>query len=164
MPSCRQTGWRVVKKGRLKNRRQRSIKKRVSKNAELRAKYEADPTKFIQSEADLDAEIKKLSILTDHPDLYAEFARIGCAGTLVSLLAHENSDIAIDAVEILQELTDDDVPAEESNWGALVDACLEADLLGLLTSNLERLNEEEEADRDGVKAVERGEDVATVLR
>lgn len=74
------------------------------------------------SEADLEAEIKALSILSEHPDLYEEFARFGCVSSLVSLLSHENTDIAIDAIEIINELTDDDVQAEQTEWNALVDA------------------------------------------
>lgn len=73
------------------------------------------------SEADLDADIKALSILSEHPELYGEFAKLGCVGSLVSLLAHENTDIAIDAIEILSELTDEDVEAEQEQWDALVD-------------------------------------------
>lgn len=127
-----------------------NFEKRISKNAELRAKFEDDPTRFIGSEADLDADVKALSILAEHPDLYPEFARLGCVASLVGLLAHENSDIAIDVLELLNELTDEDVPAEDEQWNALVDACLEADLLGLLFSNMERLDEKEEPDRNGI--------------
>ncbi|KAI5920996.1 Catenin-beta-like protein [Camillea tinctor] len=127
-----------------------NFEKRITKNAELRARFENDPQKFIASEADLDADIKALSILSEHPDLYPEFARLGCVASLVSLLAHENTDIAIDAIEIINELTDEDVAAEEEQWNALVDALLEADLLGLLVSNFERLDETQEVDRSGV--------------
>ncbi|KAK4109146.1 DUF1716-domain-containing protein [Canariomyces notabilis] len=127
-----------------------AFEKKISRNAELRARFEADPPKFIDSEADLDAAIKALSILSDHPELYADFARLGCVASLVSLLAHENTDIAIDAVEIIGELTDEDVAASEEQWSALVDALLEADLLGLLVSNFSRLDEAQEADREGV--------------
>lgn len=127
-----------------------NFEKRISKNAELRAKFEDDPTRFIQSEADLDGDVKTLSILAEHPELYPEFAKLGCVQSLVGLLAHENSDIAIDVLELLVELTDEDVPAEDEQWNALVDACLDADLLGLLFSNLERLDEKEELDRNGV--------------
>ncbi|KAI1500321.1 DUF1716-domain-containing protein [Biscogniauxia marginata] len=127
-----------------------NFEKRITKNAELRARFENEPQKFIASEADLDADIKALSILAEHPHLYPEFARLGCAGSLVSLLAHENTDIAIDAIEIINELTDEDVAAEEEQWNALVDALVEADLLGLLVSNFERLDEAQEADRSGV--------------
>lgn len=127
-----------------------SFEKKISRNAELRAKFENDPSKFIDSEADLDSAIKSLSILSDHPSLYPLFAQLGSAASLVSLLAHENTDIAIDAVEILSELTDQDVSASEPDWSSLVNACLEADLLGLLTSNFSRLDETNESDREGV--------------
>jgi beta-catenin-like protein 1 len=70
--------------------------------------------------------------------------------SLVGLLAHENTDIAIDAVEIVNELTDEDVSADDGQWDALVDALLQADLLGLLVSNFERLDEEQEVDRSGI--------------
>ncbi|KAL2148989.1 hypothetical protein VTH82DRAFT_1675 [Thermothelomyces myriococcoides] len=127
------------------------FEKKISRNAELRARYEGEPARFIDSEADLDAAIKGLSILSDHPDLYPTFAGLGCAGSLASLLAHDNTDIALDAVEIIGELTDEDVAATDEQWSALVDALLEADLLGLLLSNLGRLDEaKEEADREGV--------------
>ena len=78
--------------------------------------------RFMGSEADLDAEIKTLSIISEHPILFAEFAHIGCVSSLVSLLSHENTDIAIDAIEIINELTDDDVEAEQNQWNSLVDA------------------------------------------
>lgn len=78
--------------------------------------------RFMASEADLDADIKSLSILSEHPDLYEEFASLGCVGSLVSLLSHENTDIAIDAIEILGELTDEDVEAEQEEWDFLVTA------------------------------------------
>ncbi|KAI0842366.1 DUF1716-domain-containing protein [Hypoxylon sp. FL0890] len=127
-----------------------NFEKRINKNAELRAKFEDEPQKFIASEADLDTDIKALSILSEHPELYPEFAKLGSVASLVGLLAHENTDIAIDTVEIINELTDEDVAADDSQWNALVDALLEADLLGLLVSNFERLDEEQEVDRSGV--------------
>lgn len=74
------------------------------------------------SEADLDNEIKGLSILSEHPDLYEEFAKMGCVGSLISLLSHENADIAIDVIQVISELTDEDVEAEQEQWNALVNA------------------------------------------
>lgn len=70
--------------------------------------------------------------------------------SLVGLLAHDNTDIAISAIEILGELTDEDVDATDEQWVALVDALLDADLVGLLVSNLARLNEDPAVDTDGV--------------
>ncbi|KAF2494152.1 DUF1716-domain-containing protein [Lophium mytilinum] len=127
-----------------------NFEKRISKNSELRAKFEDEPQKFINSEADLDTDIKTLSILSEHPELYEEFAKLGCVNSLVSLLAHENTDIAIDAIEIISELTDDDVEATPEQWDALFAAMFEADLLGLLVSNFSRFHEDNEADRSGV--------------
>ncbi|KAM5353663.1 hypothetical protein ACJ41O_000313 [Fusarium nematophilum] len=127
-----------------------NFEKRISKNAELRARFEDEPQKFIGSEADLDADIKGLSLLSEHPDLYPDFVKTGCVASLVGLLAHENTDIAIDAIEIMGELTDEDVDAEDEQWNGLVDAMMEADLLGLLVSNFSRLNEDDESDRGGI--------------
>ncbi|KAL8909925.1 MAG: hypothetical protein Q9171_004781 [Xanthocarpia ochracea] len=127
-----------------------NFERRISKNSELRAKFENDPQKFMGSEADLDADVKALSILSDHPELYGEFAKLGCVASLVSLLAHENTDIAIDAIEIINELTDQDVEAEQQQWDILVDAMLDADLLNLLYGNVLRLDEANESDRAGL--------------
>lgn len=127
-----------------------TFERKISKNAEQRAKFENDPQKFMASEADLDAEVKSWSLLSEHPELYVEFAESGSVPSLVNLLAHENTDIAIGAIEIISELLDDDVQAEQEQWDALVAALLEADLLELLLSNLSRLDEEIESDRSGV--------------
>lgn len=105
------------------------------------------------SEADLDADIKALSVLSEHPELFAEFRQLGCLASLVGLLAHENTDIAIDVVEVISELTDDEVEAEPEQWNAIVDGMVEAQLLEMLTQNLGRLNEGKEgneSDRNGV--------------
>jgi beta-catenin-like protein 1 len=98
----------------------------------------------------LDADIKALSILSEHPELYKEFAKLGCVGSLVGLLAHENTDIAIDAVEIVSELTDEDVEVKQEQWTSIVDAMVDSDLLDLLVSNFARFNEKNESDRSGV--------------
>ncbi|KKK19963.1 hypothetical protein P175DRAFT_0478104 [Aspergillus ochraceoroseus IBT 24754] len=127
-----------------------NFEKKISKNAELRGKFENDPQKFMASEADLDTEIKSLSILSEHPELYNEFANLGCVGSLISLLSHENADIAIDAIQIISELTDEDVEAEQEQWDTLVNAMLDADLIELLAQNLARLDEGSEADRAGI--------------
>lgn len=126
------------------------FERRISTNAELRAKFESEPERFMTSEADLDAEIKGLSILTEHPDLYPEFVRLGCVNSLVGLVSHENTDIAIDAIQIISELTDEDVQTEVEQWDQLANAMLEADVLQLLVQNFSRLDEKNETDRSGI--------------
>jgi beta-catenin-like protein 1 len=127
-----------------------NFEKRISQNSELRAKFENEPQKFIASEADLDADIKAFSIFSQYPDLYPELVRLGSASSLVGLLAHENNDIAIDSLEIIGELIDENVTVQDEDWEILVLAMLGADLVDLVVSNLGRLDEEDERDRDGV--------------
>ncbi|KIW84695.1 hypothetical protein Z517_00083 [Fonsecaea pedrosoi CBS 271.37] len=128
-----------------------NFERKINKNAELRAKYESEPMKFVSSEADLDAEIKGLSLLSEHGELYADFVKMGCAGSLVGLLAHENTDIAIAVCELLVELTDEDSTTTEEQWKTLVKAMIQGDIVDLLTSNLSRLDEDNnESDRAGV--------------
>jgi hypothetical protein len=70
-------------------------------------------TRFIESEADLDSSLKLLLPLTQNPPLfYPELVKSGTIALLAGLLSHENTDIAIDVVEVIQELTDEDVGAE----------------------------------------------------
>jgi beta-catenin-like protein 1 len=69
--------------------------------------------RFIESESDLDSALKQFLPLTQNPPLfYPELVKFGAIALLTSLLSHENTDIAIDVVEVLQELTDEDVGAE----------------------------------------------------
>jgi beta-catenin-like protein 1 len=127
-----------------------NFERKINKNAELRAKYEDDPMKFVASEADLDAEIKGFSLLSGNGELYGDFVKMGCANSLVGLLAHENTDIAIAVCELLAELTDEDSTTTEEQWKTIVQSMIESDVVALLTSNLGRLNEENENDRAGI--------------
>jgi len=127
-----------------------SFERKINKNAELRAKYADDPLKFVASEADLDAEIKTLSLLSEYPALYPQLVKSGSLNSLVQLLAHDNTDIAIAVAQVLDELTDEDTSVEAEQWSALTAALFDADILDLLTSNLSRLDETADTDRDGV--------------
>jgi len=71
--------------------------------------------RFIDSESDLDAMLKQFLPLTQNPALYyPELVNTGTIGLLANLLSHENTDIAVDVVEVLQELTDEDVGNDEA--------------------------------------------------
>ncbi|KAI8881252.1 DUF1716-domain-containing protein [Backusella circina FSU 941] len=135
------------------------FEKAINKNQEMRVRYSDQPEKFMESEADLDEEIKNLLSLTEAPHLYPEFVKLGSVSSLLSLLSHENTDIAIDAIDLVNELIDEDVGtsddierSEEAQEGMkqFVDSMLENELLQLLVQNLGRMNEEEESDRQGV--------------
>ncbi|KAI6119300.1 Catenin-beta-like protein [Pisolithus croceorrhizus] len=130
----------------------------VNKNQDQRSKYPDDPAKFIDSEADLDSAIKSLLPLAQSPVLaYPEIIRSGALALLIGLLSHENVDIVIDAVELFNELTDEDVGNEgeddaeetQATLKVLIEALVDHSILELLVDNLSRLNEAEESDRQG---------------
>ncbi|KAI7903181.1 Catenin-beta-like protein [Cokeromyces recurvatus] len=136
------------------------FEKTINKNQEMRVRYADQPEKFMESEADLDEEIKNLLTLTEAPHMYPELIKLGTVNSLMSLLSHENTDIAIDTIDLINELIDEDVGTTEEDLErsdqvqksikAFVDAMLEGELLQLLVQNLGRMNEEEESDRQGV--------------
>ncbi|KAH9943447.1 Catenin-beta-like protein [Epithele typhae] len=137
----------------------------ANKNQDQRSKYPDDPTKFIDSEADLDLALKALLPLAQSPALaYSEVIKSGTIERLVGLLSHENMDIVIDVVEVINEFTDEDVgngagdeEDEDDEEGSredalkqLMESLLANSLLELLVDNLSRFNEQEEADRQGI--------------
>ncbi|KAI0650806.1 DUF1716-domain-containing protein [Trametes meyenii] len=135
----------------------------ANKNQDQRSKYPDDPTKFIDSEADLDAALKALLPLAQSPAIaYPEIIRAGAVERLIGLLSHENVDIVIDVVEVIHEFTDEDVgneadEDEEESEGSredalkqLIQSFLDNAILELLVDNLSRFNEEEESDRQGI--------------
>jgi len=72
--------------------------------------------RFIDSEADLDAAIKALLPLAQVPEVaYPLLVSSGQLEVLVGLLSHENADIALDVIELIHELTDEDVGEETDN-------------------------------------------------
>ncbi|KAM5540507.1 hypothetical protein V8D89_005965 [Ganoderma adspersum] len=133
----------------------------ANKNQDQRSKYPDDPTKFIESEADLDLAIKALLPLAQSPVLaYPEIVRSGAIERLVGLLSHENMDIVIDVVEVIHEFTDEDAgndqedeedeASREDALKQLVESLLSNSILELLVDNLSRFNEAEESDRQGI--------------
>ncbi|KAH9977796.1 Catenin-beta-like protein [Lactifluus volemus] len=139
------------------------LERAANKNQAQRSKYPDDPTKFINSEADLDAAIKALLPLAQVPKVaYPLLVGSGQLEALVGLLSHENADIALDIIELVHELTDEDVGEEaededdedpeqrEAALKSLIDALLDHSVLELLVDNTTRFNEAEEADRQGI--------------
>jgi len=110
---------------------------------------------------------------------YPELVKSETISMLIGLLSHENIDIVIDVVELIHELTDEDVGGEDedeeeegddnkrdegmkmlmialvslsrTSWNPLLNARqTEHSLLELLVQNFSRFNEEEESDRQGL--------------
>lgn len=89
------------------------------------------PRRFLESEADLDEEIKNMATLSADPSLYPYLITLNAIDSIVSLLAHENSDISLAAIELLNTLTDqkDNIDEEEDGGGLDADAVKGVSLL-----------------------------------
>ena len=131
-----------------------NFEKKVFKNQELRIKHADAPEKFMESEVDLHEEIEKLHVLATVPELYPTIVDMNCLHTTIGLLNHENSDIVIAVVSLLQVLTDID-QLEESEEGAesLMAALLEQQIVALLVQVLEKLDEKVREESEGIHNV-----------
>lgn len=119
-----------------------SLERRLNANIAARLKYPDNPEKFADSELELHDELQKLKILAGAPELYPDLVSLGTVNSITGLLNHDNTDIAIDAVTLLQDLTDADV-VEDNDESAqvLVDALVENNAVELLVQNLARLSD-----------------------
>ncbi|RVX06592.1 Beta-catenin-like protein 1 [Vitis vinifera] len=128
-----------------------AFERRLRDNIEARLKYPDQPDKFADSEIELHDEIQRLKTLAGGPELYPDLVNLNVIPSILGLLSHDNSDIAVDVVGLLQDLTDEDV-LEDNDEPArvLVDALIENNVLELLVQNLTRLSE---SDPDEMAAV-----------
>ena len=128
-----------------------NFEKKVLRNQEMRIKFPDLPEKFMESEIELNEEVQKLHVIATVPEHYAILSELNVVETLVGLLSHDNSDIAIAVIDLLQEMTDVDAlnDSEEEAMG-LMDALLNQQLIAVLVQNLERLDEKVREESDGV--------------
>ncbi|CCG83061.1 Putative uncharacterized protein [Taphrina deformans PYCC 5710] len=126
------------------------FEKAITKNQKMRARYADEPTRFLESEVDLDQEIKNLNVLSEYPELLKDFVGMGCLESLISLFGHENSDIACSAIQVLDEITDEDTNASEEQVTALTAALKSTSAVESLVQTLARLDEAELVEREAV--------------
>ncbi len=112
------------------------------------------PANYMESELELDDEIKKLFAVAASPELYPTFVSLGAVRSLLGLLTHDNTDVSLSVISLLVELTDPEMAEEASDeMQAFVGALLDAQGLELLVQNLARLDESNSTeDFDGVHA------------
>ncbi len=129
-----------------------NFEKRALRNQEMRVKFADDPKKFMESEVELHEAVQELRVLATAPDQYPLLVELKCVPSFLGLLSHENTDITVAVVELVQELTDVDTlnDAEDGAAAELIDALLEQQVAPLLIQNLERLNDSVKEESDGV--------------
>nr|NP_649847.1 uncharacterized protein Dmel_CG11964 [Drosophila melanogaster]AAF54309.1 uncharacterized protein Dmel_CG11964 [Drosophila melanogaster]AAK93367.1 LD41978p [Drosophila melanogaster]ACL90576.1 CG11964-PA [synthetic construct] len=127
------------------------FEKRNLKNQEMRIKFADSPEKFMDSEVELHTVIQELKGVATVPDLYPILVDLHGLHSLLELLAHQNTDIAVAVVDLLQEVTDVDILGESQEGAeSLIEALRKEQICALLVQNLERLNEQVKEEADGV--------------
>ncbi|KAK9461882.1 Catenin-beta-like protein [Lipomyces oligophaga] len=116
------------------------VERAVQHNTRLRTKFVDKPSKFMDSEVELDKSVKYLSLLTEHTDLYKAFVDFNGLELVLTLLGHDNTDIVITTLQLLEELTDEDTEAEEKDLGILLDAIDKQSVVSSVISSLRRLD------------------------
>jgi len=107
--------------------------------------------RFMEAELELHEAIQELHALATVPELYSLAVDQKLVPTILGLLSHENTDIAVAVVNLLQELTDIDTLNEsQEEASTLIDSLLEQQICSLLVHNLERLDENQREESDGV--------------
>lgn len=128
-----------------------AFEKKVFRNQEMRIKFPDNPERFMESELDLNDVITEMKTLATMPDQYHYLVELRSVNSLLALLNHANTDIAIAVVDLIQELTDMDAITEnEEGAEILVDALMEEQAGALIVQNLERLDESVKEEANGV--------------
>lgn len=127
-----------------------SLERKVLRNQEMRIKFADEPVRFMASEMELFEVLQELHVLSTQPELYRVLVEQKGVKTLLSLLSHDNTDVACACVRLLQELTELDDTEEMAEVSMLMDALTEEQLVALLVSNLQRLHEDVKEESDGV--------------
>lgn len=122
----------------------------------MRAKYPNDPEKFMDSEIEVFGALEDLYPLAVSPDLYPEFLALSGLRYVLGMITHENTDISIAAVGLLQEMTEREENEEEnddeniSHYLSLIRALHEQQGFELVIQNLSRLHTSSEDDSKGI--------------
>ncbi|GEM09010.1 beta-catenin-like protein 1 [Rhodotorula toruloides] len=143
-----------------------NLEKAVNKNRDLRTRFPSDPEKFVDSEFNLLEAIRAVFLFSTKPAVaYPLMLENSTPNTFADLLSHENMDVPIAVVEVLEELLDpedlDEVDEDEEDadgavekkrtaMKALLDGLVEAGVIDLVVAQLQRVNEEDEGERNGL--------------
>jgi beta-catenin-like protein 1 len=86
-------------------------------NRDLRVKYADTPQKYVESEVDLDDELKSLTLISGDTSSLVSFTENQGMRTLANLLSHDNSDICNSVVLALNEFTSENVLEDLGEFG-----------------------------------------------
>ncbi|GAA5966706.1 hypothetical protein JCM3765_007605 [Sporobolomyces pararoseus] len=141
------------------------FEKIVNKNRDQRTKFPNQPEKFVDSEFNLIESIHSLMILSSTPTIsYNLLIENSTLSTMADLLSHENVEVSIAVIQVLEEYldpegleeNDDDEDDEEEDEKRrksiqrLIDELVQVGILDLIVGGLKRFDEQDEDHRTGV--------------
>uniref|UniRef100_A0A0K0E3D2 Beta-catenin-like protein 1 n=1 Tax=Strongyloides stercoralis TaxID=6248 RepID=A0A0K0E3D2_STRER len=132
------------------------VEKNFLKNQGLRIKHINEPLKFLDSEVELNTSIQELNCLVTETHLYPTIVEVKGTETLIQLMTHENIDIVITVIFLLQELTPNSEEAceDEKSVSILLNSLIENKLIeALVKQGLERLDEEKEEESEAINNI-----------
>lgn len=130
-----------------------SFDKKININQKMRMKYINEPEKFMESEIELYENIQELSALAAYPELYVDLIKNNSLISILNLLTHENIDIVVAIVQVLQELLEPDTIYEEESAIILVDEFIKNQGFELIVQNLQRFDIEEDEQLQAIQLV-----------
>jgi len=127
------------------------FEKKALKNQETRIKFPDQPEKFMESEMELHTALQNLHTLAIVPDFYPIIVDLNCVPSMLGLLSHDNSDIAVACLDLIQELTDvDTMTGSEEGAESLIQALIDNQIFSLMIACIERLDESVKEEAEGV--------------
>jgi len=128
-----------------------AFEKKALKNQETRIKFPDNPEKFMESEMELHDGLQDMKSLATVPDYYPIIVDLNCVPSMLGLLTHDNTDIAVGVLDLIQELTDVDT-MNESEEGAesLIQTLVDNQVFALMIAAFDRLDESVKEEADGV--------------
>ena len=139
-----------------------TLKKSVEKNEMMRAKYASTPEKFMESELKLHEDIVSWKDLAaSNVSYYTDFVSYGAVECMLSLLTHENTDIALVVMNVFVELLDPNLIKQkllQEDGGVdgircLALAYIDGNGLELSIPILQRLDPNEEEEEKGIEDI-----------
>jgi len=128
-----------------------AFEKKALKNQETRIKFPDNPEKFMESEMELHDALQEMKNLATVPDFYPIIVDLNSVPSMLGLLTHDNSDICIGVLDLIQELTDVDTMNEsEDGAESLIQALIDNQVFARMIAAMERLDESVKEESDGV--------------
>eukprot|EP01031_Cornospumella_fuschlensis_P027173 gene27173-32827_t len=119
-----------------------TFEKKITQNQKQRIKYAEEPAKFMDSEFELNQEIQNLHVVAAYPSLYPIILQNQSLTSILGMITHENTDISVMAVSLLQEMIDaSSLEEAREEMISLIESFIASNGLELVTQNLHRLNE-----------------------